>query len=308
MQHNLNGPDTALHSYFARELPPILRVQSGDSVRYTNLHSASWHYATEAGLVFDNRVESQPMGGHCLVGPVYIEGAQPGMTLEIIIGEIIPAHLGWNRGGGEGWDHFEQLGVSGENARFSWEIDVERGEARSDYGLAVPIAPFLGVIGMPPDEEGIHPTIPPRVTGGNIDLKALTAGARLFLPIAVEGGLVSVGDGHAAQGDGEASGTAVECPMLQADLTYVLHPNMKLSTPRAITADAYYSLGFDVDLNKAVYLAMNDMLDWMMALRGLSRQAALSYASTIVDVHVTQFVNFVKGAHARLPRTVAESA
>jgi len=154
---------------------------------------------------------------------------------------------------------------------------------------------------MPPAEPGVHQTAPPRPTGGNIDCKELVAGTSLFLPVAVAGGRFSTGDGHGAQGDGEASVTAIECPIERCDLTFILHPALTISTPRARTSEGWLTLGFHEDLNEAMFLALDAMLDLMGEQYGMSRSEALAMASVVVDLRVTQVVNGVKGVHAVLP-------
>jgi acetamidase/formamidase len=159
----------------------------------------------------------------------------------------------------------------------------------------------MGVMGMPPADPGLHPTPPPRVTGGNIDCKELVAGSSLFLPIAVPGALFSVGDGHAAQGDGEVCQTAIECPFERVELSFMLHRGLRLRTPRALTPGGWISFGFHTDLDEAMFIATDTMLDLMGELLGLDRHTALALASVAVDFRVTQVVNGTKGVHAVLP-------
>ena len=159
----------------------------------------------------------------------------------------------------------------------------------------------MGVMGMPPAEPGIHSTVPPRVTGGNIDCKELLPGSTLYLPIAVEGGLFSTGDGHAAQGDGEVSGTGIECPIDRVELGFTLRTDLALKAPRANTAAGWITFGFDADLDEAMAMALDGMLDLMGEQYGLSRSDAIGVASAAVDLHVTQVVNRVLGVHAILP-------
>ncbi len=160
--------------------------------------------------------------------------------------------------------------------------------------------PFLGVIGMPPDEPGVHPTAPPRASGGNIDCKELVAGTTLFLPIPLDGALVSAGDGHAAQGDGEVSQLAIEAPLDRAVLTLSLRDDLELEAPIAWTPEAWLTFGFDEDLDEAAALAIDAMLELMGREHGLERREALALASVVVDLRVTQMVNGVRGIHARL--------
>jgi acetamidase/formamidase len=152
---------------------------------------------------------------------------------------------------------------------------------------------------MPPPEPGEHSTTPPRRWGGNIDCKELVAGTTLFLPIPVDGALLLAGDGHGAQGDGEVSGTAIECPLERATLTLDLD-DRDLRSPIARTADSWLAFGLNEDLDVAAEQATETMLDLMERERGLSRPEARALASVSVDLHVTQVVNEVKGVHAIL--------
>ena len=154
-------------------------------------------------------------------------------------------------------------------------------------------------MGMPPDEPGRHSTAPPRRCGGNIDCKELVAGTTLYLPISVDGALFSAGDGHAAQGDGEVSGTAIECPVERAELTLELS-DLELRTPIARTGASWIAFGFADDLDLAAEEAMATMLDLMEREFELDRDYALALSSVVVDLRVTQIVNGVKGVHAVL--------
>ena len=153
---------------------------------------------------------------------------------------------------------------------------------------------------MPPPEPGVHSTGPPRRWGGNIDCKLLVAGTTLYLPIPVDGALLSAGDGHGAQGDGEVSGTAIECPVERAQLTLDLRDDLDLRMPIARIDDAWVAFGFDEDLDTAAQLALETMLDLMEREHGYDRSHALALASVVVDLRVTQVVNGSKGVHAVL--------
>jgi acetamidase/formamidase len=155
------------------------------------------------------------------------------------------------------------------------------------------------VIGMPPPEPGEHSTGPPRKWGGNIDCKLLVAGASLHLPIPVDGALLLAGDGHGAQGDGEVSGTAIECPVERAELTFELS-DVELRSPVARIDGAWVTFGFDEDLDAAADQALQTMLDLMERELELGRNHALALASVVVDLAVTQVVNGAKGVHAVL--------
>ena len=276
--HEIPLAEETVHGYFSNALPPVLTVDPGDSVRFQALN-AGWRW--EAGAELFERDE-ELHAGHALTGPIEVRGARAGQTLVVAIDDVTPRGWGITFGDGE---------------PFQWRLD---GDAWRLDGLAVASAPFLGVIGMPPPEPGIHSTIPPRRFGGNIDCKLLVAGTTLFLPIPVDGALLSAGDGHGAQGDGEVSGTAIETPLERAELTLGIRDDLELRMPVARTADAWVAFGFDRDLDVAAELATETMLDLMERELGLDRNRALALASVAVDCRVTQLVNDAKGVHAVL--------
>ena len=211
-----------------------------------------------------------------------MRGARAGQTLAVRIDEVIPGAWGVTFSEPPHW--------------IDWELadGVGRGA-----GKEVRLAPFLGVLGMPPDEPGAHSTIPPRRCGGNIDCKELVAGTTLFLPIPVDGARFSAGDGHAAQGDGEVSGTAIESPV-EATLTLDVRDDLPLEWPVARIDGAWLSFGFDEHLGLAARIAVDGMLDLMEREHGIPRADALGLASIVVDLRVTQVVNEVLGVHAVL--------
>lgn len=302
--HTIEPERRTLHGHFSRDLEPILSVGSGDTVRFTTL-DCGWGLGPQPGggeprRTFEPR-DAVLDAGHALCGPIAILGARPGMTLEVQVGHIRTGSWGWTEAGG--WDHEvnRRLGLQEDVARLHWDLDDERGVATNQFERSVTMRPFMGVMGMPPSEPGVHPTSPPRPTGGNIDLKDLVAGSSLFLPVAVPSGLFSTGDGHAAQGDGEVSETAIECPIERCDLTFILHPDLAISTPRARTSEGWLTLGFHEDLDEAMYLALDAMLDLMGEHYGMDRAEALAMAGVVVDLRVTQVVNGTKGVHAVLP-------
>ena len=184
----------------------------------------------------------------------------------------------------------------GEHHAVRWELAGGVGRA---LGRELDLAPFLGVLGMPPPEPGVHSTTPPRRSGGNIDCKELVAGTTLYLPIPVDGALFSAGDGHAAQGDGEVSGTAIETPC-SARLTLDLRDDLPLEWPAARIEGAWLTFGFDTDLGRAARIAVDGMVALMGRELGLADGDALALASVVVDLRVTQVVNETLGVHAVL--------
>ena len=295
--HEIPLERRTLHGHFSRDLAPILTVESGDSIGLACLNSG-WRTAEHE--VFPERDEELD-AGHALIGPVEVRGARAGQVLEVSIEELRIGAGGVTQAGGFATPLNERLGVEdGETLTLRWSLDADSATGRSDAGHEVGLAPFLGVIGMPPDEPGIHSTAPPRRFGGNIDCKELVAGTKLFLPIPVDGALLSAGDGHAAQGDGEVSQLAIEAPMERAVLTLSVRDDLRLEWPIAWTPDAWLTFGFDEDLDEAAAIAIDGMLALLQREHGLVRREALALASVVVDLRVTQLVNGSRGIHARI--------
>jgi acetamidase/formamidase len=276
--HELPLERGTLHGHFSRDLPAILTIEPGDSIAFA-CPNAGWRL--ESGETFEPRDEKLDTG-HALVGPIDVRGATAGKTLVVHIDVVRPGTFGE---------------TFGRRRRLVWTLEGDT--AVDDRGTRVALAPFLGVIGMPPDEPGIHATGPPRTCGGNIDCKELVAGATLYLPISVDGAHLSAGDGHGAQGDGEASGTAIECFVERAELTVELS-DLELRSPIARTPGAWIAFGFDEDLDLAAEQATATLLDLMERELAVDRSYALALASVAADLRVTQVVNGVKGIHAVL--------
>ena len=280
MVHELPLDRSTVHGHFSRDLPPVLSVDCGSSVVFSSLN-AGWRWESDREH-FDAK-DPELDCGHALNGPIEVRGARAGQTLVVGIDEVTPG----------GW------GVTfGDGTPYLWTL--RDGHATDERGTRVALAPFLGVIGMPPPEPGIHSTGPPRRWGGNIDCKLLVAGTMLFLPVPVDGALVSAGDGHGTQGDGEVSGTAIECPVERVQLTLGLRDDLDLRMPVARVDGAWVAFGFDEDLDTAAQLALETMLDLMEREHGYDRGYALALASVVVDLRVTQVVNGAKGVHAVL--------
>lgn len=307
----LTPSSSTLHGFFSKDLEPALEIDSGDTVHFQTLDSA-WGVEKREALnkprkkfndVHPHRMTKQ--FGHSLIGPVYIKEVKPGQTLEIKINEIIPGSWGWTSAGGFPSYWNEKLGmVEEKEVMLDFELDINQMIGKSQFGnfnFTVKLNPFMGIMGMPPALPGQHTTISPRRTGGNIDCKELQVGSTLFLPIEVEGGLFSTGDGHALQGDGEVSGPALECPMEKVSLTLSVLDNFPIRRPIAKTNNGWITLAFHEDLEEAMWMALGDMLELISNLYKISRTEAYAYASMVVDLRITQIVNTSKGVHAFLP-------
>jgi acetamidase/formamidase len=240
--------------------------------------------------------------GHCLAGPIAVRRARPGQVLAVHIDALRPADWGFTASGGRDSVLNRMLGTdTGDTAVLLWELDAEAGTGVEQHGLAVPLAPFLGVVGLAPVEPGNHSTVPPRTWGGgNIDCKELTAGSTLYLPVTVAEGYLFVGDGHAAQADGEVGGTAIECGMTST-LSVELLDTAPVPSVHAVTITERICFGFSPDLNQATGDALSAMLTWMESLLALDRATVLAFASVSVDLRITQVANQTWGVHAALP-------
>ena len=278
MLHELALDKQNLHGYFSVDLEPVLEIESGDSVRIS-LPNAGWDLT--AGEKLEPR-NPELDTGHPLAGPIAVRGAQAGQTLAVRIDEVEVGEWGVT------WVPDDHL--------VHWQLEGGVGRA---LGFERTLGPFLGVMGMPPPEAGVHPTFPPRRWGGNIDCKELVAGTTLFLPIPVDRALFSAGDGHAAQGDGEVSGTAIEAPV-RARLQLEVRDDLLLEWPIARVDGAWLTFGFDEHLGLAAKIATDGMIALMGRELGVGEQDALALASVGVDLRVTQVVNGVAGVHAVL--------
>ncbi|WHX42790.1 acetamidase/formamidase family protein [Mesobacillus sp. AQ2] len=306
MIHKIALKSENLHGSFSNEYQPIITVNSGDSIRMQT-PDIEWGYSASKEIereFFRSAVkEETPL--HPMVGPIEVKGAKPGMVLEVKLNDVVPGWYGTNWAGGKkSWQN-DAVGLTGsERIRLDWELNHSTMTARTEVSgrpVNVTLNPFIGLMGVAPAEPGVHRTSPPRYCGGNIDCKELKRGSTLYLPISVEGALFSIGDGHAAQGDGELSGTAIECPMDFVDITLTLRDDLSLKMPRANTPDGWLTFGFNEDLNLAASQALDEMVDMLCELHEVQRTEALALASVTVDLRVTQVVNGVKGVHAVLP-------
>jgi len=293
-EHRLEPTADTVTDVFDRDRPPVLTVDPGDTLTVRSLNASG----LLAKDTFGPKLIPEPKG-HCLTGPIAVRGAEPGMVLAIRLESLQPDDWGFTVAAVRDNALNRRLGVvPGKPVELTW--DIADGKAVNQLGFEVQLAPFLGVIGLPPEEPGQHSTVPPRPCGGNIDCRELVAGSTLFLPVTVPEALLCLGDGHGAQGDGEVSGTAVECGMTTR-LTVDLVEEPPIRTAHAITPAGRVTFGFDSDLNEASAQALSAMLDWMAVGYGVDRTTALALASPVVDLRITQVANEVWGVHAVLP-------
>jgi acetamidase/formamidase len=301
-RYRLDPSPSTTADVFSRELSPALTVDPGDTIVLRSLN-ASGHLEPQTfpgekvpTMAGENR------RGDCLTGPIAVAGAAPGDVLAVRFVALRPDTWGYTVAAARDTPLTSRLGLhEGPPAWLLWQIDTDAGSATSDLGHTVRIAPFHGVAGVAWDEPGEHSTIPPRaVGGGNMDCKELVAGSILYLPVAVPGALLSVGDGHAAQGDREVAGTAIECGMT-TELHLELLTNRPVAGVHAETPAGAITFGFSPDLNVAMGDALDAMLTWLQASYGVAKATALAMASPVLDLRVTQVANQSWGVHALLP-------
>ena len=305
-------PESVHWGYYDPRLAPVLRMASGDRVRVETmvagglqrlrLAGASEAEIPESLKAVEQRVTERGPGAHPMSGPIFIEGAAPGDSLEIRIVAIEFLHSfgvnAFSPGGGVLPDDYPYAGLR----LLRWQPGADRVEFAP--GITLPLAPFFGSIGVaPPPLVGRISSRPPGWHGGNLDNKDLVAGTTLYLPVHVPGALLSVGDGHAMQGDGEVTGTALETS-LRGTFEVRVRKGQRLRWPRAETPTHFIAMGLHEDLDEATRLATREMVDFLAAEKGMPRDQAYMLCSLAANLHVTQAVDATKGVHATLAKSI----
>ncbi len=300
--------ETCHWGLFDAALPPVLHVESGDRVVIDTvsggpnaLPPTGFHVPPELLDIHARSERHEP--GHILTGPVHVAGAEPGDTLEVRVLDVM-LRQDW------GYNVIRPLAgtlpadFDTSSRLINIPLDRDRMTGRMPWGLALPLHPFFGVMGVaPPPRWGRISTIVPRAHGGNLDNKELGPGSSLFLPVHVPGALFSCGDGHAAQGDGEVCTTAIETA-LRGTFELIVHKRTQLAYPRGETPTHLITMGMDPDLDQCLAIALRDMIVLLGERAGLSRDDAYTLCSLAVDFRITQTVNVHRGVHAMLPKAL----
>jgi len=304
------SPKTVAWGYYDASTPPVLRVKSGDTVEIHTLITSSPARLEGAGVPpadvetalreIHKEVTNKGPGGHILTGPVYVEGAEPGDTLEVRIESIrlvIPyAYNGFSPGRGFLPEDFPYARMR------IIPLDAKRMIARFAPGIEVPLRPFFGSLGVaPPLVSGRINSGPPWIHAGNLDNKELVAGTTLFIPVHAAGALFLAGDGHAGQGNGEVDITALETSLV-GTFRLIVRKDKPLRWPRAETPTHFITMGLHEDLNEAPKMALREMIDFLVAEKHLSRDDAYMLASVAADLSITQLVDGNKGVHAMIAK------
>jgi len=312
--HRLEAtPATVAYGYYWSQAAPVVRIASGDIIDVDTLLTNIPAGLEKAGvpeariqsslksIVAEVTGERRGPGGHILTGPVYVEGAEPGDVLEVKILAIdLAIDYGYNGCSGVLPENCDP----GAPVRI---IPLDRSAMRAEFapGIMVPLHPFFGSMGVaPPPEAGRVSSNPPGRHAGNLDNRELIVGSTLYIPVFARGALFEVGDGHVAQGDGEVDQTAIETS-LRGRLQLTVRKDMKLTWPRAETPTDYISMATDPELLIATKTAIQEMVDFIVAEKHLSRHEAYQLVSIAGNVAVTQLVDKPNvGVHVRLPKSI----
>ena len=338
-----SSPENVSWGWYPIDKEPVLTIRSGQTVRINTLtHVGATQdeepvaYLTGMGIPREQITQDvldfwtsregrdrEGRSAHVITGPIYVESAEPGDMLEIEILEI-ETRVDWGanntgpRGGvfSTSYPGFEEgdppLDIT--DARHiirTGELDGQ-GLAFFSEDIQVPLAPFMGVMAVAPDpvvgepgvaQPGIQSSRPPGAFGGNLDVKDLTVGTTLYLPVFHPGALFYVGDPHSAQGDGEVSGTAIE-QSLVGTFRFVLHKDVNISGPRAENDSHYLIMGIDLDLDRAARQAVWEVVDFLVDEKGLTPDRALSLASIAVDFRVSEVVDLTQVVTGFIPKSI----
>ena len=315
-------PQTVVWGYIPSQHPPIMRVRPGQLVEIDTVSHQGMMLRVDPVAFFGKGgvrsdevlkdvtdiygavVRGPTAAAHVLTGPIHIEGAEPGDLLEIRVIDIkhrVPYGVNsTNKGTGVLPD------LLSEPVFRIIRLDLERKVALFSPEIEIPLAPFMGIMAVAP-----APTVesvssrPPGAMGGNMDLKQLTRGSTLYLPVFNAGALFFTGDSHAAQGDGEVDGTAIEAS-LTPTLQFFVHKGKgkDLKWPRAETPTHYIAMGIDKDLNLALKSAVQETVDFLMQQKGLDNKAAYAIASIGVDFRIAEAVNLNQMVYGMIPKAL----
>jgi acetamidase/formamidase len=312
--HRLKAtPATVAYGYYWAEAAPVLRIASGDIIDVDTLLTNSPTGLARAGVP-DAKIQAslkaivdqvtgdkKGPGGHILTGPVYVEGAEPGDVLEVKMLAIdLAIDYGYNGCSGYVPDNCEK-----DVPAKILQLNRQKMTAEFEPGIVIPLRPFFGSMGVAPAPgAGRVSSNPPGRHAGNLDNRELVAGSTLYIPIFAQGALFEIGDGHVAQGDGEVDQTAIETS-LRARVQLTVRKDMKLTWPRAETATDYIAMATDPDLATATKAAIQEMIDFLVAEKKLSRHLAYQLTSIAGNVAITQLVDKPNlGVHVRMPKSI----
>jgi acetamidase/formamidase len=300
--------DTTQWGWYDNATKPVLTISPGDTVvMETMMH---FHDQFMPGKTLDDlakiRAANPGRGAHTLTGPIYVEGAEPGDVLKVRINKIVPRAYGMN---------VNYPGIAGlfpkefpqGQIRLMY-LDWDKKAAEFLPGIVVPLRPFPGIVGVARAEPGRYSTVPPGRYGGNLDLRELTAGATLHLPVFVKGALLWASDGHAAQGNGEINLTAIETAFKEFNITIDVIKGGALEWPRVETPTHWLTVGYDEDLNKALDILKAETAKFIAEQRRVAPADAQRLMTQMWDCRVAEVVNIVRGAYCFNPKDAKAKA
>ena len=306
--------ETVRLGVFDETLPPIVTIESGDWVSFPNTWS---HFMNElqpgvpVARLAELRASNPGRGPHSIIGPIVVWDAEPGDVVEIRYRRLHPVAWGavFNNPGALGTGLLPQDFAQGQIKYV--DLDLTQMEAKFAPDITIPLTPFQGTLGVappdgffPPLSPGVTSSVPPGPHGGNLDLRELTEGSVLYLPVWKTGAWIYTGDSHAVQGDGEISLTALETRMQEVLIQVVLHKQKNFQWPVAETATHWITMGLDKDLNAAMALAARNAIDFLASRAKLTPHDAYALCSVAVSFRVTQVVDIVRGVHAMIPKSL----
>jgi acetamidase/formamidase len=314
--HRLEAtPETVAYGHYWSESKPVLRMASGDIIDVDTLLTSNPTTLARAGVA-DDKIQAslktvvaafpqghpgRGPGGHILTGPIFVEGAIPGDVLEVKVLSIdLPIDYGYN-----GCSGYVRANCDSRAGTRILQLDRQSMTSEFAPGIVIPLKPFFGSMGVAPAAEmGRVSSNPPGRHAGNLDNRELVAGSTLYIPIFIEGALFEVGDGHAAQGDGEVNQTAIETS-LRGRLQLTVRKDMTLTWPRAETATDYITMATDPDLTVATKTAIQEMVDFLSETKGLTKHQAYQLTSIAGNVAMTQLVDLPNlGVHVKMPKDI----
>jgi len=307
------SPSTVVWGYYWSNAKPVLRIKSGDIVEMQTMTTSTPTSLANAGVkdadiqpelkeIFAE-VKDRGPGGHILTGPIFIEGAEPGDTLEVRIQKIQLSTPYATNGFSPTRGVLTQGDFKAGRTKLI-PLDIQRNVARFADNIEIPLHTFFGSLGVAPEEsKGRINSGPPGDHAGNLDNKDLVAGTTLFIPIHVAGALFEAGDGHAGQGNGEVDITAMETSLV-GTFQLIVRKDMHLKWPRGETPTHWIAMGLDPDLDQATIHAVREAIDFLVAEKHLSREDAYALCSVAVDFNITQAVDGTKGVHAMIPKSL----
>ena len=318
--HLPSRPETVAWGYMDAALPPVLHVRPGDVVTIDTLSHQGMINGTDPATFFgsygiprsgvlqdaiDVYAAKQPEPGysaHVLTGPVHVEGAEPGDVLEVrVLDSQARVPYGVNKTG-PGSGVLPDL-LTADSTKVI-KLDLKKMLAAVTDDVHVPITCFQGIMCTAPAPTlGKVSSRPPGPFGGNMDLRDLTAGCTLYLPVFNDGALFSTGDGHTAQGDGEVDGTAIETS-LTSTFQFFVHKGVNAPWPMAESRTHFISMGIDVDLDTALAISLQQAVNFLVTKMGLSAADAYTLCSVAVDFEIAEAVNFTKVVHGKIPKAV----